>query len=132
MKLKRTIPMLLLMLLGAAGSSSALAQWHGGHGGGHIRFGINFGFPLYGPGYYVPPPYYYPPYYYPPAAPYYYPPVAPQEPQSYIEQGSSQASPAAPRSESFWYYCAESKSYYPYVKECPGGWQAVSPQPPPG
>ncbi len=31
-----------------------------------------------------------------------------------------------------WYYCAESKTYYPYVKECPGGWQRVTPQPAPG
>jgi len=35
---------------------------------------------------------------------------------------------AAPAQSSYWYYCAESKTYYPYVKECPGGWQRVTPQ----
>ncbi len=29
-------------------------------------------------------------------------------------------------------FYAESKTYYPYVKECPGGWQRVTPQPAPG
>ena len=24
-----------------------------------------------------------------------------------------------------WYYCDASKSYYPYVSSCPGGWRAV-------
>lgn len=39
--------------------------------------------------------------------------------------------PTAPQS-GYWYYCAESRVYYPYVNQCPGGWQRVSPQPPSG
>ena len=31
----------------------------------------------------------------------------------------------------YWYYCAESKTYYPYVKECPKGWMKVVPTPTP-
>jgi hypothetical protein len=31
----------------------------------------------------------------------------------------------------YWYYCERSKSYYPYVKECPSGWTRVAPQPSP-
>ena len=84
-----------------------------------VRFGVVVGAPFY--------PWYYPPYY----SPYYYPPAvaAPAGPQTYIEQGGAQAAPAQ---SSYWYYCAESKTYYPYVKECPGGWQRVTPQPAPG
>ncbi|HEX7688086.1 MAG TPA: hypothetical protein VF453_10280 [Burkholderiaceae bacterium] len=25
----------------------------------------------------------------------------------------------------FWYFCEESRSYYPYVATCPGGWKQV-------
>jgi hypothetical protein len=122
-------------------SVPALAQRHGGsvgHGfGGHaivghgfvgprVGFGINFGFPLYAPAYYPAP--YYP--YYP--APYYgYPPAAAAPSPSYVEQGaSSQPAPAPVQSD--WFYCAGAKAYYPYVTECPGGWQRVAPQPPSG
>lgn len=101
-------------LLGAAASASAFA-WH--HGG--VRFGVVIGAPFY--------PWYYPPYYYyPPYAPV---AAAPAAPPTYIEKGGAQSAP--PRI-SYWYYCAESKTYYPYVKECPGGWQRVAPQPPGG
>jgi hypothetical protein len=49
----------------------------------------------------------------------------------YIEQGGGQAAPAPQQTQAnYWYYCAESQAYYPYVKECPGGWQQVEPQPP--
>jgi hypothetical protein len=26
-----------------------------------------------------------------------------------------------------WYYCASANAYYPYVAECPEGWQTVAP-----
>jgi hypothetical protein len=29
-----------------------------------------------------------------------------------------------------WFYCPEAGAYYPYVQQCPGGWQQVAPQPP--
>src|SRR4051812_41303931 len=54
-------------------------------------------FYYYGPGYYYAPAYYYPP------------PVV--------------AAPAP----AYWYYCAPLATYYPYVQDCPGGWQAVTP-----
>jgi len=102
------------VLLGATASAPALA-WHHGR----VHFGVVIGAPFY--------PWYYP--WYPPY--YYYPPVvaAPAPPPTYIEQ--AQPAPAQ-QSHGFWYYCAESKTYYPYVKECPGGWQRVTPQPAPG
>lgn len=30
----------------------------------------------------------------------------------------------------WWYYCQASRTYYPYVKTCPGGWTRVPAQPP--
>ena len=64
-------------------------------------------------------------FYYPyPYPNYYYPPVA-YAPQDYLEEEG-----AAP-DQAYWYYCAGAKAYYPYVKECPGGWQRVAPPPPP-
>ena len=46
----------------------------------------------------------------------------------YAEQ-SHAASASAPASN-YWYYCSNPQGYYPYVKECPAGWQKVAPQPP--
>jgi hypothetical protein len=28
-----------------------------------------------------------------------------------------------------WYYCANPPGYYPFVQQCPGGWQPVAPPP---
>jgi hypothetical protein len=47
-------------------------------------------------------------------------------PPAYIEQ-----SPADP-SQSAYYFCPGSNMYYPYVTDCPEGWQPLSTQPPPG
>src|SRR5689334_13736433 len=88
---------------------------HGTHFRGSVFIGGGFFAPWYWPGPYYYPPAYYPPAYYPPA---YYPPAT-----EYIEPQPS----AAP---SYWYYCPASRAYYPYVRDCPGGWQQVAPQPP--
>ena len=115
-----------LAMFAVAAPAHADGRWHGG--GHHWRGGVflNFGapFPYWGPRYY----YYGPPVYYgvPPA--YYYdygPPVvvAPAAPPVYVERGDDAA--AKP---TWWYWCPSAKGYYPYVKECPGGWQRVPPQ----
>jgi hypothetical protein len=31
--------------------------------------------------------------------------------------------------QGYWYYCRDSRTYYPYVKECPSGWMKVVPAP---
>jgi hypothetical protein len=49
-------------------------------------------------------------------------PVNPPPPQ--------QVAPAPPPQSGWWYFCPGASGYYPYVRECPGGWQRVSPQPP--
>lgn len=95
----------------------------GYHGYSNVGVGIVIDPFLYRPWYY-PGPYYYPPYGYP------YPPVisVPANPPVYIERAEV-AEPAPPASAS-WYYCANPQGYYPYVENCPGGWQAVAPRPP--
>lgn len=30
----------------------------------------------------------------------------------------------------YWFYCAQSQAYYPYVNACPAGWMKVVPQTP--
>jgi hypothetical protein len=142
MRQTRAAAILGLILLGAVASGSVLAAgghggggshggggWHGGSGwhGGHccgarVGFGVFVGAPFFP---YYAAPYYYPPYYYPPAV------AGPAYDPAYVEQGAVQAAPSQPQAN-WWYYCADAKSYYPYVRECPGGWVRVSPQPPSG
>jgi len=79
------------------------------------------------------------PYGYPYPHAYPYPPVIvpqqpivvqPQQPQTYIQQ---QPQTPAPAQENYWYYCGESKAYYPHVQQCAGPWMKVVPQTtPPG
>lgn len=105
-------------------AASALAAAHGpriGIHGGYWgpRVGIVIGAPVWGPAYWYPSPYY-PPYYYPPAVV-----AVPVEPPQYIEQ-QSYAPPGA--EEGYWYFCPNTKTYYPYVKTCAQAWQQVAPQ----
>ena len=75
-------------------------------------------------------------YYYPWGVPYYYPyppavavPVpVPAQPQEYVEQGQPAADPAPGQQSGTWYYCDDTRSYYPYVKSCSTGWRPVPAQ----
>ncbi len=147
-----------ITLLSAAALLAHPAFARGGHAGGHFGGGAHFGAPHFGghigfgvrshpvfvprarifiggafvgaPLYYYGAPYYYAPpvVYAPPAYSYYSPPVIVPPASGYVEQPPA-ASASTP--DAWWYYCAEQKAYYPYVKECPGGWQKVPPAPPP-
>lgn len=77
-----------------------------------------------------------------PAQPLYQPQYQPQyqsQPQ-YQPQPQSQYQPPAPpqpqaqaqaqTGQNDWFYCPDSKTYYPYVQQCAGEWQRVTPQPP--
>jgi hypothetical protein len=116
-------------------TAAGVADAHGYRHHSRAHVGIWFGAPVYP--YYRPWPYY---------SPYYYPPTvvvpAPASPPVYIEQGASAPVPAAPApapapsaqsSTAYWYYCPDSKTYYPYVQSCASPWQQVVPQTsPPG
>ncbi len=98
--------------------------WGGGfHGGTRVFIGGVgwWGWPgWWGPGWWGPgwwgSPY---PYYADP------PVVIQQTPTEYIQQA-----PTSPQ-QAYWYFCQSVGAYYPYVKECPGGWIQVVPQAPP-
>lgn len=80
-------------------------------------FGLGYWPSWYFPFYYGAP-YYYPPYYSSPGA------WTPSSPPVYIERESE------PQSGYWYYYCTSPQGYYPYVTQCPGGWQRVKPEPP--
>jgi len=103
---------IVLLVIGSMGN--AWADHPRGHVSTHV--GVYFG-PVWDPWYY-------------PAPTYYYPPARPiiierAPPPVYVEQAEP-----APVPNQYWYYCNASKAYYPYVGECPSGWQRVLPQPP--
>ena len=139
--LSKAVVVSLVALCGAVLSDAAVAQYLGLGLGyhGHGRLGISLGLPLYGPAYY-PGPYVYPaPAYAYPAPAYAYPgpvysyPAPAYAPgptyapsAAYVEQSYAAPAPVQPE----WYYCASSNAYFPYVRECPGGWQRVPAQPP--
>lgn len=88
--------------------------WHRGHWH-HGWYGPRYGWWWVVPGYW-----------------FYYPaPIYPY-PNPYVPPGFT-APPYAgntPPATQYWYYCPASKAYYPYVSECPSGWQQVQPTPP--
>jgi hypothetical protein len=109
---------------------------HDYHGNNHSSYGVVIGVPFGFPGYYgyggygypYRPYWAYPPYY--PPYPVYAPGVVavPSPPVTYIQNGGVQQG-GADATSGWWYYCSAAQAYYPYVKECPGGWQRVAPQP---
>lgn len=122
----------LKILLGAAVTAVACAS-----GAAHAaRVFVGVGGPWYYP--VVPGPYYYGP----------GPVIVTPPPQApdYVEQGQPQPGPVDPSyapgpagaasgneadTGDTWYFCDASRTYYPYVKECPSGWRAVPAQPAP-
>ncbi len=110
---------------GPRGGWGAGYGWRGYGGSGFYAWGPR---PWWGPAWYGYPayPYTYYPYAYPPAV------VVQPNPQTYIQQAPpaiQQGPPVTgqPQPPNYWYYCADSKSYYPYVRECPEGWMTVVP-----
>ena len=109
---------LVLALAGIMASEPVLARGrggggHGGKSGGHASHGhrssharstVIIGGAVFMPYYYQP---------------QYAPVVVQPAPWGYIEQGGD------------WYYCAESKKYFPDAQECPGSWQLITPAPAP-
>ncbi|MFZ2627409.1 MAG: hypothetical protein WAX67_00840 [Rugosibacter sp.] len=129
MKSLKLLFALAVLSLAPMGSAWADGHGHGSWGGdhdhhgwgGHSHIGIGIGIGPWAPWYYPPPIYYPPAYYYPRTVV-----IEQPAPPVYVEQADE-----APAQTNYWYYCSRSKAYYPYVKDCPAGWQRVVPQPPP-
>lgn len=59
--------------------------------------------------------------------------AVPATPVATAQQAPAPAPAPAPASSPAggnWYYCDSAQAYYPYVKECPGGWRATPATPP--
>lgn len=126
MKTLKTALLLAAVLCSSAGAQSADARGYRHHHHG-ARIGLFIGAPL------IPFYYYYPRYYTAPVYSPYYPPAAMSSAPVYVEQNAPAAEAAAPAqgSTSYWYYCRDSQTYYPYVQQCASPWQQVVPQTPP-
>lgn len=142
----RSIGLALAALSLTAASTAANADrgyrnyHHGGHGhyhggpyyGGRASFGIVLGAPLWYPSPYYSS-YYYPYSAYPayPAYPYTAPVVVGTAPRVYVERGDVALQDSPPASSPYWYYCRDSATYYPYVRECASAWERVPARPAP-
>ena len=131
---------LVISLAGAGNSWADRGSYRGGHWGGHFGTwaGVGLTALVLGAALYPQPVYgtvpYYTPYYGPYPAPYYapyYPPVTYTEPAPtvYVNPPPPPQVAQAPASDD-WYYCKASNGYYPYIRECPSGWQRVPPRQP--
>jgi hypothetical protein len=127
--MKTLLCLLLVLVMVFAFSSAVVAQHRGGGHWGWGGRGYWGGYGWWGYPYWWDYPYYpyYYPYSYPYYDPYYYggygePPVPPQGVTPPAESGQQQPS--------YWYFCQNPEGYYPYVKECPGGWMKVVPPKP--
>jgi hypothetical protein len=133
MKAQKLLFVLAALLVSGIGDSWADRRVYG-RGGVYVGPGPYWGAPYarpYYPGRFYPRPYYPGPFLY--GDPFYAPApvvvVPPPEPAVYIEQSDSAVEQAQTPAQQYWYFCRGSNRYYPYVKECPGGWQTVLPQP---
>jgi hypothetical protein len=111
------------LLAGNAWADRGYYRPHHHHPRSSVTLGVYVGDPwIYSP--YYPYPVYTPRIYVPPLAPI----IVSPPPTVYVERPA--VSVVAPTLEpGFWYYCADSQAYYPYVKQCAGSWQKVAPQP---
>lgn len=103
--------MLLMLILVVLVLVISVPVFAGGHV--YVRGGVLIGPGWWGPWWWGGPYYPYPYYASPPVVIQQQPPVYQQQAEQY-----------------YWYFCPESRIYYPYVKQCPGGWQKVVPTPP--
>ena len=106
---------LVALLLAAAACGDVWAAHHGSgsggrHGGHRSRTLVVVGAPWFA--------WYAPGYYHAPVST-----VVLEPPPVYVQRSETAAQLG------YWYYCRASGAYYPYVTQCPGGWQAMLAQP---
>lgn len=91
------------------------------HHGSRVHFGITLGAPLWYPG----------PYYYPyPVYSYPAPVIVQPAPRVYVERDDAAfLQDSAPAASPYWYYCRDTNTYYPYVRECASPWERVPARP---
>lgn len=126
MNTRKILFVLIGLLLAGVGNA-----WAGGRVYGGVGIYLGGPGPYWGWGPAYPRPYYYPGFY-PYPGPYYEAApvvVVPAAPPVYIEQNDAAAVEQDPEGTQYWYFCRRANNYYPYVKECPGGWQKVPPRP---
>lgn len=112
------IAAVVVALLALTVASGAQAQrW--GHGHSHSRVVIGVGVPIGWPYWHYS--YYPPPYYYAPRV------AVPGETVIYVEKSGAESVPGDDPTH-YWYFCRDSNTYFPYVKECASPWQPVVPQ----
>lgn len=120
---------LLLIALFAAGNVLAHGYGRPYYPRTSVQFGVYVGDPWRHSR-----PYYWPRVYAPPVivapSPVY---IEQSPPVIYVERERPPPAPVVSSSASletgYWYFCNESQTYYPYVKECAGAWQKVAPAP---
>ncbi len=118
----RTLVLVALAML----TVSTIASAHGTrrsyqhHHGSRVGVGIVLSAPLWYPG---------PVFHSYPYRPYYQYPYPVAAAPVYVERDDSAAVIQAPAGQ-YWYYCRDSATYYPYVKQCAEPWQRVPVQPP--
>ena len=114
---------------GYAGQTSTYFSVHykaeHGHGGAHYKagYGRGYGWGHHRGHYHRGPRYFWSGSIVIPWYPYSYhapPPVIIQkEPQVYVQPEQAE--------ENYWYYCPDPQGYYPYIRQCEGGWMKVVP-----
>jgi len=135
MKLRKAALVVTVSVL--ALTSSGLAQARGGHWGWG-GFGWGFGiaaaaltFPFWAARPYYNPYYghaYYPSYGYAPNYGYAGYGYGPSAPAQYVERAQLEQR-AVPQQSPSYFFCQSTNSYYPYARQCPGGWQRIPASP---
>jgi len=107
----------LILVAAACMGALAIAGPADAHGRrGRVHLGVVIGGPLWWHGYGGP---HYPRYYDRVI-------VERQGPTVYVEKDADGAERDA---DQYWYFCPDSQTYYPYVKQCASPWHRVAPQP---